>query len=501
MDDTALGKIPFDVNETELKVAEPPGMLEDPGEYELRLLRSYIENDSEDVVKDVLDRSRDLVDTYSAIALEALASLGDYPTGSIPTSDVELDLPDPPEVEDIGGSKPDRPEYDTPEVGDAPTLRGDIQDIVPVAIEKPIIEYPDAPSERLEWEEDFYVSSFLDAIKAALSDIIYNGGTGLSEAWEQGVYDRAVAKLELAHAEKYEEAERYYASKGHVAPPGALIARLNLLNREKEQQEALIISDIATKQIEIAHEHKKFCLELGQRIEAMLIDDKNKVYDRALEAAKSSITLFYDLYKTQLAGIQSKIDIYKTEVEAEEARVNAITSVNKSLTDTLSAETRAFIDRVNAEFGLVDAVIRMYTAEVGGYEAEVRAEAARIQALVDRYRAQVGAAEVQGQIALGEYEQLVKAILGEIQLKLSSQQEGGRIASQVAASALSALNASASISDSVNNSRGYHEQKSLSMSNAFQQSLSNQLSISYSKGEDARDSYDESVSYNYSASL
>jgi len=137
----------------------------------------------------------------------------------------------------------------------------------------------------------------------------------------------------------------------------------------------------------------------------------------------------------------------------------------------------------------------MYIAELGGYEAEVRAGAEELRALIERYKAQVGAAEVEGQISLGEYEQYVKYILGEIQLRLSAQEEAGRISAQVAASALSSFNASASVSDGTSRSRSYSEQKSMSSSNSVTRQISNSLAMQYGMSEDAQDSLIEQHNY------
>jgi hypothetical protein len=464
-------------------------------EWQLTLDNASLRNDSSDVVNDVLQSTQGMVNTYSALAMDTLEKLGNFPTGTVPASNIQVGLPEPPPIDDVQASKPSRPDYQMPTVGDAPTMRGELISPSMQPVTRPTIVYPDAPGDELEWLENPYLSNLLDNLRIGLNNIIVNGGTGLGVAYETAIWDRAIARLDLPFEQKYTDAEHYYSSKMHVAPPGALISRLNMLLRERIQEEALISSDIAAKQLEIAHDHGKFCLDLAQKTEQMTISQKNDVETRALDAMKSTITLLYDKYKTAMAGIQIKADVYKTDVDAEGARVRSIGEHNKGLTDTLIAETDAWKARLTAEFGIVEEVIKMYVADMGGYKAEVDAGAVRLGALVDRFKAMVGAAEVQGQISLGEYEQLVKAILGEIQLRLSSQQEAGRISSQVAASALSAFNASASISDSTSRSKSYGESKSLSSSNSFGRSISNSLAMGYSMSESVGDSYSESYTY------
>ena len=501
MDDSALkrtGSFAIPDDQIRISAEQLPEGITDKNEWELILMRQSAKNKSGELVEDVLENTQGIVDEYSSIALDVLGKLGNFPENEIPPSSVELDMPNAPNVGSLAINKPEKPEYDTPEVGEAPGLRGDIQTPVMQGVDRPEIVYPDEPTEVLNWEELPYLSDLLDNIKAGINDIVLNGGTGLDSGWEDAVKERALANLDLAHEEKYTEAENYFAAKGHVAPPGGLVSRLDMLNREKLRSEELIISDIVAKQYEIAHEHRKFCLDLGQRIEGLTLAEKKAVEDRALDAAKSTITLLYEKYRTAMEGIRNKVEIYKADIQAESTRVESISSANKSLTDTLSAETSAWLGRLNAEFSLIESIVKMYVAEVGGYGEEVRAEATRVAAIVDSYKAQVGAAEVQGQISLGEYEQLVRAILGEIELRLSSQREAGRISSQVAASALSAFNASASISDGTSRSRSYGESKSMSTSNSYARSIGNSLAMSYGFNESASDNYSESKSYNYS---
>ena len=504
IDKTALQRDgTFTVPDDGLKIPaeswEQPNLPVDQEDWDLNLRERLDDtNASSTVVQDVLVSTQAMVNTYSSLALETLVALGAFPTGSVPTSNISLSLPDVPSIDGLDPTKPTRPTYDAPSVGEQPTLRGDIITPTMNPVDRPVVAYPAEPTEELEWLESVYLSDLLDNLKAALQDILNNGGTGLGETYENAVWSRAVSRLDLAYETKYDEAENYYASKRHVAPPGALIDRIDLLQRERGKEEALISSDIAAKQLEIANTHRQFCLDLSYKTEQMTITQKNETENRALDAIKSTITLLYDKYKTALGGIQTKADIYKTDVAAETARIDSISAANKSLTDTLNAETTAWKSRLDAEFGIVEQVIRMYVAELGGYSAEVDAGAKRMGALVDRYKAQIGAAEVEGQISLGEYEQLVKAILGEIQLRLGAQQESGRISSQVSAAALSAFNASASISDGTSRSKSYSEGRSMSMGLSLSRSISNSLGMSYSFSEDAGDRFSQSHSYSLS---
>ncbi|MCB2218434.1 MAG: hypothetical protein KQH59_20430 [Desulfobulbaceae bacterium] len=499
MDDTSKTRdlSGFTVGDREMVIAEKPAVPMDVNEYRLELLRHSNENDSEEVVRSVLDRTEGLINQYSSLAMQALQQLGAFPDGAVPDSNIRLAWPAVPSLASLDVDKPGKPQYQTPNPGEAPSLRGDIQDITTSQLTRPNTALPDAPSDKLEWEEDEYISPLFLKLKASVSNIIIEGGTGLSADWEDAVWTRAQSREQLQHEQRYHDAERYFAAKGRYGIPGGQVARLKSLDRERTRNLELLNSEVIKNQYELARQHGQFMLDLGRQLETLSIDDKNKIKDRALDAAKSVITLLYENYKTVIEGIRIKAGIYETEVRADGLRVEAIASRNKSITDTYSAEMDGWVKRLNAEFSLVEQVIRMYIAELGGYEAEVRAEATKLSAIIERYKAEMEGVTAQGQISLGEYEQLVKAILGQIELKLGNTREAGKLAAQIAASALSAFNASASISDNSSRSRSYSEGKSISTSNSFSQAISNSLGISTSLSESASDSYAESKSLNY----
>ena len=300
MQDSAKDKslADFSVDERELYIDRKPEVLTDRKEYELDLLRYRNENESQDVVEDVLARTEGLIDEYSKIALDALAKLGAFPDGSFPGSNIELNLPDAPHLGELSVAKPGKPDYEMPQVGDMPGMRGDIQSIVMHNITAPDTTLPASPTATLDWDESPYISALFSRLRDTVTEVIMEGGSGLADEFEQGLWDRAVAREELQHEQRYNEAERYFAAKGHVAPPGGLISRLNMLNRERSRNLELMNSEIVVKQLELGRQHMHFMSELGVKLETLSIEERNGALNRALDAAKSYISMLYENYKT-----------------------------------------------------------------------------------------------------------------------------------------------------------------------------------------------------------
>lgn len=462
-------------------------------------LNDILDSDASDYVGEAIDRSQEMATKYSLLAEHALAALGDFESAAVPPPDISINVDDSPDFDTTNLVAPTRPVTVTPDTSGLPSPRGEMRDIVLSDIGAFTTAPPEAPSEVLDFTDNPYLSPLLDRLKAVVEDIIVNGGTGLSAEYEELIRERALAKNQLEHEMKYREAEKFYDSKGHTAPPGALIARLNMLNREKGRNDSLLNGEITAKLIEVADQHKRFMLEIGQKLESMTMEEKSKSSALALEAAKAYVSVLYDAYGKKMEAFKVQADIHKARWEAEEIRVKAISSGNESIARMYEAELKAYSTRLEAEISVAEQIVKIYIAEIGGYEANVKAEVARLGGIIEAYKARLQGEQVRGTLEVEEFKALVQKAISEVQLRITSQQEVGRIASQITASAMSVFNASASLSEGKSKSASYNESKGESFSESFSQGISESFSVNVGKSSSCN--IGQSESFNYSASV
>lgn len=204
----------------------------------------------------------------------------------------------------------------------------------------------------------------------------------------------------------------------------------------------------------------------------------------------------YDAYATQVQAEAKKVDVftaeanaYRSQIGGYESLVNARAAekelefkiVQQNPLEVYRAQVSAFGELVRAESSRVSSLSDVYRSDVQRYATEVGASVQVTQTDIEEYR-------TKGALLMEEARTQVEALKGNVQRLLSIEtlmtevtKAGGSISAQLAASAMSMLNFSHSVSQS----------ESFAQSNSFAQSMSNSASHSTSN------SASESRSYNY----
>jgi hypothetical protein len=219
-----------------------------------------------------------------------------------------------------------------------------------------------------------------------------------------------------------------------------------------------------------------------------------------VEAGVALAKLPLDAYVARTQAYSTKIDAYGKRIDAERTRVGAEVDIFKFPIDIFTAQAQAYNSQVSGYASSVQASsaeaqsqievgrLRLdeWRAGLENYKAQLEAAVSRFRADIDRqasrvnlYRAEVDAesANTSSRVSAADQSLRVRQQNVDIQLKelelaqtrlfemVKIAQDGsseiGRVASQLAGSALSAVNASASIS------QGYGTSRSISCSESY----------------------------------
>jgi len=348
----------------------------------------------------------------------------DFPDDVMP--DVPTDVPSLDAV-----TYPVPPDYDLPET---PVLGPDL--VVP---DPPDVVLPDldidapeftveSPGNSFVYTEGAYTSELLDAAKAWLQDQIASGSTGLDADVEQAIIDRAEARQELKHVDTYDEAENYFAGRGHTLPLGALSGRLLRVLEQIGREEQQLSDDTMIEQAKLAQTNTHFVIERSLSYEQIAQDHFNKVADRAFQVARAIQAAAMDVfngqvakYNADLAGYQATAQVYEIRIRAallilekykaelegvnlkgrlREQTLNLYnlqlegtkTLVSLYATEMQSAQVKAqvnatVIEAYRTRISAYSAAIGAITAKYNGYQAQLAGE----QTKADVYKTQVGA--------------------------------------------------------------------------------------------------------------
>ena len=232
-------------------------------------------------------------------------------------------------------------------------------------------------------------------------------------------------------------------------PPGALGGRLTEALAEQTRADAQLNFEILIEQARLARAQSEYTMNASLTLEGQDKEQFNNIANRTLEAAKVAVQVIIDLYNARVTAYVAKIEGSKLTVEAEKIKVDAAVAANRGMIDVYTADIDGFKAKLAAEIGIVEAIAKVYGYKIAGYEADARVAALDLDAQIKTYQAKIDQANNQTTLSLKEAELTIQSYLGALQLTSDAIKAGGNISSQIAASALSAVNASASLGDSV----------------------------------------------------
>jgi hypothetical protein len=299
----------------------------------------------------------------------------EYTLPAVPTID-ELNLPDAPDI-DLSQFTIARPEFDTSDIeqGIGFDYIGTVQQVRAML--------GDAPQ--------------VAGLVAKIEEMLV-GGTGLEPNAERAMYERSIARDDLASRQAVDEAMLQWSSRGFSLPGAsvnATLARIQMENRQARQNHN---REVYIRAHEVAVENLRFAVQQGIAYQGMLFENYLRFYDAARQIADGAFNVVQlmvnariEMFKTELLVFQADIERFKAELQAELSKLEEY-------------RIRLEGERVRAELSRLK--VEVYQAQLQG-----------VLAVVQIFRTQVDAANAQVQMNLSKVEQY-KALLDGNRLRL-----------------------------------------------------------------------------------
>jgi hypothetical protein len=370
---------------------------------------SEIDVDLDDLLRDLPDL-RDVPDPPLTIRAPDAPQQG--PVGAAPERPTSLPEITVPEFNPADYQFPSPPDYLTINVPTAPDVRLDpFTETIPEFTETP-------PNPAVNFTPEQYESVLLESLKSKVQEMLA-GGIGLPESVEQGLYDRARARDDMASAKAVDEAFDTFAARGFTLPPGALVKQVNAAIEDNRLKAQGHTRDVLIEAAKWRIENVRAALERGVAIEAQLIQSHDTLQRLSFEAirahAEFEVSRFnllvsaYDVrarvfgvklqaWEAGLKLVVERINAYRAQVEAEKAKAD----VNESMTRAYTAAIQAVVERIGIFRARVEAEVskaNITRALLEAYGEETRAYQAQVQAsLIDYQRFE---AEARVEVAKG----------------------------------------------------------------------------------------------------
>jgi hypothetical protein len=341
------------------------------------------------------------------------------------------------------------------------------------------IAFPDKPTYPSLDEIPVVVADTIVLLESKINTRLTDGVTGLDADVEAAIWARARSRQELENINKYQEVENYYSSRGFSIPPGTLSGKLNELLIEFARNDSYLNNDILIKQAELAMQNENVMLESGIKY--------------IIERLTQNASVIIEGNKLKIQGYLGELEGYKAEIQAEIARIDALTKVYMAELEAYKGKIEAEAVRVESMSKIyiadtqvytatADAIVKTYLGRIEAYKGRIQAESAKVDAVIKSLdlalRQVIAVAETDMKEAAIDSENLKNATALAIELTKG----GAQIAAQLAASAMSSVNASASVGGSGSES----------------QSLNDNFSTA---SDTTKDTPTTSHNYNYNASV
>lgn len=347
-----------------------------------------------------------------SLSVEAPVFNIDDPNISIPASPSLVEPESPgsaPSLKDIelpeyeGGELPTVPSLEELRIPVAPDISFDEFDVSRPEFSAPddylydnnlIAETKELASQQLEKYKD----NDLDGKK--LRDVwseMAEGGTGLPPEIEQALFDRAVNRDEVSSVQAIRQAQGEWAARGFSMPGSTILARESEIRTENRKERGRINRELSIQQHTQQIENLRFVVEQGVRLESQ----RQELFIRTLDAARSVVTSSYEVYRSLLSArvdiLNSQLQIYQTDVQVFREKLQIELNRLEVFRAQIEAEqakgtiNQQKVDVYRAQLSAVQTNADVYRAQIEGANGLIRAETEKMNA----YRARVQAFQAQ----------------------------------------------------------------------------------------------------------
>jgi len=322
-------------------------------------------------------------------------------------------------------------------IPDVPELANvSVPDISTISIPLFAQTFPDipvdlnAPDGIIDYSEEAYNSTELSALRDILVSDLKNGGWGVSHTDEEALFAREVDRATITGVSAEEGVIDTMASRGFVAPTGALVANLQRNQQATIDNIMKANQDVSIQRADLIRKSRENVIQSSLTLNQTMVANFESVQQRLLDMAKSAVdfsirafAMQVELYNTrvksyaayaeawntrirgqlsqleaekaQLQVASEKIALSRTQIEAYTAQVQAVSlRINIYNTEMEAAKVRSDIERNK---------LAVYSTQVDAHRSEISAEVAKIQAFeaqvnaegsrVDLYKTQITAHE------------------------------------------------------------------------------------------------------------
>jgi len=260
----------------------------------------------------------------------------------------------------------------------------------------------------------------MDAIEQRITKNL-NGGTGIPDAVENALYERAKEKTAAEYKRTVAAARDSYAKMGFKVPGGVVANALMMARQAAADNNARAAQDIAIKRSEQELNNMQFTLtksvEVRMQMVGMVVPYMNaliSINGMALDAGKAVVNAEVERFNALLRVVEARINVYKTQAQIYQIKMDGAMKgieLYKAEIEALRALTevdKAKVEIYRAEIDTLQAYASIYKTKVEAAVSRSQLEKLKI----DIYSAQVEARRTEVSAKSAEWEAYKAALQG-----------------------------------------------------------------------------------------
>jgi len=239
----------------------------------------------------------------------------------------------------------------------------------------------------------------------------------------------------------------------------------------------------------------------GAAAKSALNKDRIAAYESQVQAYVAGVnanTAKFNAHAAAIAGQEAKARVYAEQVKAHAQQVTAAKTASDLALAVASEENRVKLDAYQADVTRfeaavtqaklrVESLLKAKELDLRAYEAALSARENDANLVSKDHAAQVDAYLKAAEVSIKEADMLLSNSLGELRLEAEKIRSGAQVSAQMAASALSSVNASAQI--------GYSESIGQRTNTSTSETTQRSVNTSTTHSNGYRESYNHNYNY------
>jgi len=296
--------------------------------------------------------------------------------------------------------------------------------------DSPIIDYGtleiDMPTpiviDPVDWS--FVIGEIFDkndplimAIKNRLINNVLYGGTGLTPAIEEAIWNRDLERNEQQIEDSTDKVIQMWAKKGFSLPDGMLAHSLSEVQKEYFNRMIDRSREISIKQAELEQANIFKSMELGTSLMIQYIGVLIKWEELILRAQEDTAKYFNEYIELQIKAHQDMIEVAKISAQIYEIRIKA--ELGKIEVYKAQMQAAMVIAGINEQIAKI--YMAEITAAIAQYKGELEGDTLLVQIFSESVRAALAQAQVE-EAKINGYAALIKGLVAKAEVYNSEVQ-------------------------------------------------------------------------------